>query len=241
MLAGEEKNECPVCLETLEIGTAVITTCSHLFCHSCAEKLVATHGQCASCREPLTDGSFKLIEGHMSERVNEDIMRKYGQYGSKLAHIIECLHSIRQSDPTAKCLVYCQWDALLNKVQEALRQHGIQTISLTGHTNELAGKIKSFTDPDNATDWVLMCSLQKKAAGMNLTCANHVIFVHPFFSLTREHSAAWEAQAIGRVQRFGQKKQVYVHRFVTSCTVENELVVAAGTDGWKKYFDKIVG
>jgi hypothetical protein len=88
-----------------------------------------------------------------------------------------------------------------------------------------------------------VCSLQKKAAGMNLQCANHVLLVHPFFAPNREHAAAWEAQAIGRVLRPGQAKTVHVHRFLALGTIEQELVVAAAASeaeggGWRSFFQR---
>ena len=84
---------------------------------------------------------------------------------------------------------------------------------------------------------VLVCSVQQKAAGTNLQHANHVLFVHPFFELREEEMAKLEAQAIGRVQRCGQKKQTYLHRFVSAHTIEHELVVQRHCDRWRDYFN----
>jgi hypothetical protein len=70
---------------------------------------------------------------------------------------------------------------------------------------------------------IMLCSLELKAAGLNLQCANHVIFVHPFFSSRADQASAWDAQAIGRVLRPGQLKNVNIWRFVTLETVEQDL------------------
>ena len=95
------------------------------------------------------------------------------------------------------------------QVLEAFRKFGIGCLTLEGGPIQLRTVIDKFEAPSNTDDFVLMCSLQKKAAGTNLQCANHVLFVHPFFARSDEQCMAWEAQAIGRVQRYGQTKQVW--------------------------------
>lgn len=70
---------------------------------------------------------------------------------------------------------------------------------------------------------------------MNLTCASHVVFLHPFFHEDQERASAWEAQAIGRVTRPGQLRRVHVWRFLARSTVEAEL---AAHDSWREYFSK---
>ena len=69
-----------------------------------------------------------------------------------------------------------------------------------------------------------------------LQVANHLIFVHPFHSLNNHQRSAWEAQAIGRVLRQGQTRQVTIWRFVSMGTMEQELLVQGNLREWKKHF-----
>ena len=171
--------DCPICLDTIPEGLAVITTCGHIYCAGCIEQLITSHGSCATCRHALAAGSYRVVasaeelNGANNDADNQQILAQFGDFGSKLAHVVHCLHSIRKDDPRAKCLIYCQFDNLQNKVAEALERYGIGNISLSGNAEALAVKIKHFQNPQNLDKWVLMCSLRKKAAGMNLFCANH--------------------------------------------------------------------
>ena len=62
-------------------------------------------------------------------------------------------------------------------------------------------------------DKVLLLSLESSATGINLTCANHCILVHPMFG---QNATDFEKQAIARVRRQGQTKTCYVYRCVCS-------------------------
>jgi hypothetical protein len=61
----------------------------------------------------------------------------------------------------------------------------------------------------------------------NLTMANHVIFVAPYFASGSSAQQLYDAariQAIGRCKRFGQKKVVHVHDFVTANTIDVDIL-----------------
>lgn len=120
---------------------------------------------------------------------------------------------------------------------KALAHAKISHAVLDGNPQKIAASLRNFVDVHSPTN-VLVLSLASKAAGMNLTCTSHVVFLHPFLDREQERAAAWEAQAIGRVARPGQTKQVHVWRFITRNTVEAELVAYGHASSWKKYFSK---
>jgi SNF2 family DNA or RNA helicase len=64
---------------------------------------------------------------------------------------------------------------------------------------------------------VALCSLQAMGHGVNLTAANHVIHVDRWWN------PAVEDQATDRVHRIGQEKTVFVHRILTSDTLEEKI------------------
>ena len=78
---------------------------------------------------------------------------------------------------------------------------------------------------------VLLMSSQRHASGINLQCARHVVIVHPYCTptartvrqLSLNEMAAYERQAVGRVRRYPQQRQVEVYRFVAPGTVEEEI------------------
>ena len=220
--------ECPVCTNEFVVasGELVITPCAHVYCKACFQRVAKEHGSCPTCRGAVAPGDCTMLTAEAADGPAGAEQRgaaAYGEFGSKIAQVVFRLLQIRAQDPSAKCLVYCQFDELSAKVLRALQHYRVPALSLHGSAAEMGSQLRKFTTAGGA-QWVLLCSLQKKAAGMNLQCASHVLFVHPFYGRTADYTEAWEAQAIGRVYRQGQRKQVHVHRFVSLGTVEQELV-----------------
>jgi SNF2 family DNA or RNA helicase len=61
---------------------------------------------------------------------------------------------------------------------------------------------------------VLLLSLHAACVGLNITCANHVLFVDAWWNPTAEE------QGVGRAHRLGQQKIVKVYRFINPATIE---------------------
>ena len=65
--------------------------------------------------------------------------------------------------------------------------------------------------------------MDESASGANLTSANHAIFLSPLLAPTQEIYDACETQAIGRLRRYGQLKNVNIWRFFSSDTIDIEI------------------
>jgi len=155
--------------------------------------------------------------------IEEELSKKWQKYGSKLGNIVRTLQQIKASDPSAKCIVFCQWSCLLERIAAAFQDFGIKYAQLQGSVFARSRCIANFKNDNSSID-VLLLSLEKNASGTNLTCANHVFLVHPMNAATREQSVAFELQAIGRVRRWGQERsEVHIWRFCTVGTVEEEI------------------
>ena len=178
-----------------------------------------------------------------------DVLNQFSAHGSKISHIIAHLKHIHCTDPSAKVLIYCQWDALKSKLLTAFRDVvQLGCLTLDGNPKQIASAVQLFSKPGNTTlvtcssdndkdsSFILLCSLEHKAAGLNLQIANHVFFVHPFFSPLADRPASWEAQAVGRVLRPGQARQVTIWRFVALETIEQELLVRNNTHTWREHY-----
>lgn len=137
-----------------------------------------------------------------------------------------------RQDPKAKALVFVQWADLEGKMWRALEDHGVPFLCLSGDAgsrtrlgNNDGAVLRRFQEDDRPdAPFVLVLSLQRAAAGANLTSANHVLFVHPMNAESVHVAAAYERQALARVRRIGQTRQeVHVWRFVTKHTVEEHV------------------
>jgi len=117
-----------------------------------------------------------------------------------------------------RALVFSQWTSLLDLIEPHLRAAEISFVRLDGSTptdrrGELVGQ---FQDPDGPP--VMLLSLKAGGTGLNLTAADHVFLVDPWWN------PAVEDQAADRTHRIGQDKPVMVYRMVARDTVEERIL-----------------
>ena len=128
-----------------------------------------------------------------------------------------------EKDKSTKILLFAQWEGLISKIRVALNSFSIQFSHITG--GNIYSKTKAIRDFNfNPEVRIMLMSLDSSASGTNLTVANHVFFVHPMLAKDNEQAVAYEKQAIGRILRPGQTKDVTVWRFVAEETLEEELL-----------------
>eukprot|EP00933_Yihiella_yeosuensis_P060080 TRINITY_DN6206_c0_g2_i1.p1 TRINITY_DN6206_c0_g2~~TRINITY_DN6206_c0_g2_i1.p1 ORF type:complete len:636 (+),score=126.22 TRINITY_DN6206_c0_g2_i1:218-1909(+) len=230
------KRSCSICYEDdLSLDKLGITPCAHIFCMSCLKEQILRNHVCGICRHPLKSEDARPVMLQMPSKardVEEEMvaqeqkvkdMGKFGKYGTKLGDIVLTLQQIRREDNTAKSIVFCQWECLLQNIAKAFADFGIRHAQLQGNIYARTRTLSRFQDSSSDLD-VLLLSLEQSASGTNLTSAHHVLLVHPMNALTQEESVAFELQAIGRVRRWGQpRSEIHVWRFCTMGTVEEEI------------------
>jgi len=235
---------CAVCgEEDLPSRSLIVTPCGHCFCARCLAAPGPLRQSCKACGQPLKEGDLEPLarsltqakeqfqgsgaagdevevsEGSAAER--SDGGRFLKRFGTKLAVLVERLQGLRTADPTAKCILFVQFDDLKMQVGAALREGGIPTAQLKGSVSQRAAIIRDYQENPESKIFVLLLSLAESASGTNLTAGSHVIFLHPMLAARPERAAAQELQAIGRARRHGQKREtLHVWRFVTGGTLE---------------------
>lgn len=137
-----------------------------------------------------------------------------GAGSAKLDALVERLETAVAEGHRA--LVFSQWTSLLDLVEPALRAAGIGFTRLDGSTRDRAGVVASFHDP--AGPPVLLISLRAGGTGLNLTAADHVFLLDPWWN------PAVEDQAADRAHRIGQTRPVLVHRLVARDSVEEAML-----------------
>lgn len=115
-----------------------------------------------------------------------------------------------------KALVFSQWTSLLDRVEPALAAAGIAWTRLDGGTRDRAGVVARFQD--DAGPPVLLVSLKAGGTGLNLTAADHVFLLDPWWN------PAVEDQAADRTHRIGQTRPVEIHRLVAADSVEERVL-----------------
>jgi superfamily II DNA or RNA helicase len=149
---------------------------------------------------------------------------------SKLDVLLETLEEALSEGH--KALVFSQWTSLLDLVEPQLEKAAIRFTRLDGSTPDRGAVVKEFQSDDGVG--VMLLSLKAGGTGLNLTAADHVFMLDPWWN------PAAEDQAADRAHRIGQDRPVLVHRLVAEDTVEERILAlqekkralaAVATDG----------
>jgi len=115
-----------------------------------------------------------------------------------------------------KVLVFSQFTSLLALVKTHLDDLKIAYEYLDGQTDDRKTPVERFqTDPKVP---VFLISLKAGGTGLNLTAADYVFILDPWWN------PAVEAQAIGRAHRMGQSQKVFAYRMIAKGTVEEKIL-----------------
>jgi superfamily II DNA or RNA helicase len=115
-----------------------------------------------------------------------------------------------------KALVFSQFTSFLRIVRARLDREGLRYEYLDGATRDRAARVARFQD-DPALR-VFLVSLRAGGLGLNLTAAEHVFLLDPWWN------PAVEAQAIDRAHRIGQSRHVLAFRLIAHDTVEEKIL-----------------
>ena len=115
-----------------------------------------------------------------------------------------------------KVLVFSQFVKHLKIVGNFLDKENIQYAYLDGGTKDRESEVQKFQSDESIK--VFLISLKAGGLGLNLTEAEYVFLLDPWWN------PAIEAQAIDRAHRIGQTKKVFTYRFITKNTVEEKIM-----------------
>ncbi len=115
-----------------------------------------------------------------------------------------------------KILIFSQFVKMLDLIRERLEQSDISFEYLTGQTKDREARVNNFQDQEGVR--VFLISLKAGGMGLNLTEADYVYLVDPWWN------PAVENQAIDRSYRIGQKKNVVAVRLICPGTIEEKVM-----------------
>jgi superfamily II DNA or RNA helicase len=133
---------------------------------------------------------------------------------SKLERLLDAIDDAAADGHRA--LVFSQWTSLLDLIEPHLNAQKVPFVRLDGSTVDRAGVVAQFQADDGPP--VMLLSLKAGGTGLNLTAADHVFLVDPWWN------PAVEDQAADRAHRIGQDKPVMVYRMVARDTVEERIL-----------------
>jgi SNF2 family DNA or RNA helicase len=148
--------------------------------------------------------------------LNDDLY--YGNASAKIDILIE---QIESKSPYHKILVFSQFVTMLDLIREQLDTRKISYEYLTGQTTDRQERVERFQKNDDVR--VFLISLKAGGTGLNLTEADYVYLVDPWWN------PAVENQAIDRSYRIGQTKNVIAVRLICPDTIEEKILTLQET------------
>ena len=146
--------------------------------------------------------------------LNED--EKFGNFSIKLDELVR---EIVENVGNHKALVFSQFLGMLALIKEKLIEQGIPYAYFDGSSSstEREKNIQQFQNDDSCR--VFLISLKAGGIGLNLTAADYVYIVDPWWN------PAVEQQAIDRTHRIGQTKNIFAYRLICLNTIEEKMLI----------------
>ncbi|KAG0595364.1 hypothetical protein M758_UG160800 [Ceratodon purpureus] len=211
-LQSGEKGECPICLESID--DAVLTPCAHSMCRDCLFASWRNYGggPCPICRQTLTRQD--IITAPSDSRFQVDVEGNWTE-SCKVTALMKELEELRPSG--AKSVIFSQWTAFLDLLEIPLKRKKIKFVRLDGSLSQQQRE-KVLKDFGSQSDiLVMLISLKAGGVGINLTSASNAFLLDPWWN------PAVEEQAIMRIHRIGQTKDVKIKRFIVKGSVEEKM------------------
>jgi non-specific serine/threonine protein kinase len=166
----------------------------------------------------INDVRFKILEGLLRLRqiaIHPALVdKKYKGQAPKFEILLETLETLQAENH--KALIFSQFVETLNLVKKELDKRKIKYMYLDGKTQNRQDKVDEFQH--NAAISFFLISLKAGGVGLNLTAADYVIHLDPWWN------PAVEMQASDRAHRIGQDKSVFVYKIIARDTVEEKIL-----------------
>src|SRR5690606_29714201 len=137
-------------------------------------------------------------------------------YGDQSAKLDELFKQIEKLMSSHKILIFSQFVGMLALIKARVEKANIGYAYLTGKTKDRQDQVQKFQYDEHVR--LFLISLKAGGTGLNLTKAEYVIIVDPWWN------PAVENQAIARAYRIGQKNKVIAIRLITPNTIEEKIM-----------------
>jgi SNF2 family DNA or RNA helicase len=166
--------------------------------------------------------NFEIKESFGDHPFSGRKLERKRNFGTKIDQLIEDVLDVladplHQSD---KMIIFSEWIEMLNIVAYALRSNKVRFEEcLVRKDFKAHGPLEKFkSDPGIS---VLLLPIHLGAEGLDLIAASHIFLLEPLLN------RAVEQQAIHRIDRIGQTRTMFIHRYVVINTVEEQIFLSA--------------
>jgi non-specific serine/threonine protein kinase len=169
-------------------------------------------------RDGINDVRFRILEGLLRLRqiaIHPALVdRKYKGESPKFEILLETLETLQAEHH--KALIFSQFVETLKLVKRELDTRNIRYVYLDGQTPNRQSRVDLFQNDPSYPFFLI--SLKAGGVGLNLTAADYVIHLDPWWN------PAVEMQASDRAHRIGQDKPVFIYKIIARATVEEKIL-----------------
>jgi non-specific serine/threonine protein kinase len=166
----------------------------------------------------MNDARMKILEGLLRLRqiCNHPVLvdDRYDGKSSKFEELFDIVDTLRSEGH--KALIFSQFTKMLGLIRNELDSRKIKYVYLDGQTKNRSEQVDIFQNDPSIPLFLL--SLKAGGLGLNLTAADYVIHIDPWWN------PAVEIQASDRAHRIGQDKPVFIYKMITRGTVEEKIL-----------------
>lgn len=160
-----------------------------------------------------------VLEGLMKLRQicnSPELLNDEEDYGTASVKLDVLTENIKEKTSNHKILVFSQFTSMLSLIKNRLEEEDITYEYLDGRTKNREDKVKNFQENEKIR--VFLISLKAGGVGLNLTAADYVFLVDPWWN------PAVENQAIDRAHRIGQNRKVIAYKMICRDTIEEKII-----------------
>ncbi|MCS7073980.1 MAG: DEAD/DEAH box helicase, partial [Bacteroidia bacterium] len=159
----------------------------------------------------ILTGLQKLRQICLHSRLVEPQTNESGKYEEVWRMLEEIL------EKKAKVLIFSQYVKMLEIIKEDFQAKNIPFSYIDGSTRNRGEEVATFQTDESVQ--VFLISLKAGGVGLNLTAAEYVFILDPWWN------PAIERQAIDRAYRIGQTKTVFAYKFISRGTIEEKILM----------------
>ncbi len=167
----------------------------------------------------IQNAHLKVLEGllRLRQLANDPrlIDKSFKGESSKFEAILEAMEVLREEGH--KALIFSQFTSMLSLLRTSMDARQWPYLYLDGKTKKRQDLVDKFQEDENIPFFLI--SLKAGGTGLNLTAADYVIHIDPWWN------PAVERQATDRTHRIGQERPVMVYKFIAEETVEEKILV----------------
>jgi SNF2 family DNA or RNA helicase len=180
---------------------------------------------CPICKIPILSDKLAEVPEDVLEHVEE--FESFVPFATSIEHstkvdaLIKDLKYVRAQDLSAgsvtKSVVFSQFTALLTLLEDPLKKAGFKFVRMDGSMSRIQRSNALTEFKNNNEVCIFLLSIKAGGVGLNLVAASRVYLMEPYWN------PAVEQQAIDRVHRLGQTKEVTTIRFIIKNSIEENM------------------